>query len=197
MKLGLTGSIATGKSTAAGFFREEGCPVIDADIIAREVVQPGTPALNEIKAAFGSSVIAADGTLDREKLGSVVFSDPAKREQLNAIVHPVIRRAMKQQADEAEAEHEIVVLDIPLLFENELFYLVDKTAVVYVPEKTQLERLMKRNGYSEQEARSRMESQLSIEEKKKRADFVIANCGSEQETARQVSELIEMLLQKQ
>ncbi|MFC4737526.1 dephospho-CoA kinase [Bacillus daqingensis] len=196
MKLGLTGSIATGKSTAAGFFREEGCPVIDADVIAREVVQPGAPALQEIESAFGSSVIAGDGTLDREKLGTIIFNDPQKREQLNAMVHPAIREKMKEQAEEAEASHPIVVLDIPLLFENELFYLVDQTAVVYVPEQVQKERLMKRNNYSEEEALSRMDSQLSIEEKKQRADFVILNTGPEEETSRQVKKLVEALLKK-
>ncbi|WP_147803418.1 dephospho-CoA kinase [Alkalicoccus halolimnae] len=194
MKLGLTGSIATGKSTVTGMFRDRGYPVIDADIISREVVEPGKPALEEIVEYFGKSVLYEDGTLNRKKLGDIVFEHPEEREKLNSIVHPAVRLEMKSRAEEAEREGEkLIVLDIPLLIENDLYYLIDEVLVVYVPEEVQKQRLMERNGYSEEEASRRISSQLSIEKKRKEADFLIDNSGTLDDTERQVEELIEKL----
>jgi dephospho-CoA kinase len=194
MKLGLTGSIATGKSTVTGMFRDRGYPVIDADIISREVVEPGKPALEEIVEYFGKSVLHEDGTLNRKKLGDIVFEHPEEREKLNSIVHPAVRLEMKSRAEEAEREGEnLIILDIPLLIENDLYYLIDEVLVVYVPEEVQKQRLMERNGYSEEEASRRISSQLSIEKKRKEADFLIDNSGTLDDTERQVEELIEKL----
>jgi len=191
MILGLTGGIATGKSTVTGLLRERGIPVIDADAIAREVVEPGMPAYEAIVRHFGHEILQPNGQLDRKKLGDIVFSDEAERQVLNAIVHPEVRRVMREQAVEAEAAGApIVFMDIPLLFESKLQHMVEKIVVVYVPESTQLERLIERDELDEEQARKRMNAQLPIEEKKAWADYVIDNQGSREETARQVDELL-------
>jgi len=191
MILGLTGGIATGKSTVTGLLRERGIPVVDADAIAREVVEPGMPAYEAIVRHFGQEILQPNGQLDRKKLGEIVFSDEAERQVLNAIVHPEVRRVMREQAVEAEAAGApIVFMDIPLLFESKLQHMVEKIVVVYVPESTQLERLIERDELDEDQARKRMNAQLPIEEKKAWADYVIDNQGSREETARQVDELL-------
>lgn len=194
MKLGLTGSIATGKSTVARMFSERGIPVIDADQIAREVVAPGSEVLQKIADHFGRGMLQPDGALDREKLGAVVFEQPEERETLNQIIHPAIRKEMKEQAEKAESQgHELVVMDIPLLFENNLAYMVDKTAVVYIPEELQKQRLIKRNNYTEKEAEQRISSQISIEEKKNKADFVVDNSAGLEQTEKQIADLLREL----
>lgn len=192
MRIGLTGSIATGKSTVSQMFQSRKIPVIDADVIAREVVLPGTKTLEKIREHFGEEILTEGGTLDRESLGKVVFEHPEERKNLNEIIHPAIRKEMKRQAEEAElAGEKLIVLDIPLLIESELQYLVDKVLVVYIPEELQLKRLMERNSYSEKEARQRISSQLPIEEKRKKADYIIDNSGTVKETEVQVDELIQ------
>ncbi|SDN56049.1 dephospho-CoA kinase [Alkalicoccus daliensis] len=192
MRLGLTGSIATGKSTVAEMLKQRGCPIIDADVIAREVVMPGTGTLQKIKEHFGDEILQEDGTLNREKLGSIVFENPEERTHLNEIIHPAIRGEMKRQAEAAESQGaEIIVLDIPLLMESKLEYLVDKVLVVYLPEELQKKRLIERNGYSEKEAVQRISSQMSIEEKRQKADEIIDNSGSIEATEKQVKQLIE------
>ncbi|WP_100012044.1 dephospho-CoA kinase [Lentibacillus sediminis] len=191
LTIGLTGSIASGKSTVSLMFDDFDIPVIDADKISREVVQPGENAYREIIETFGEDVLRADKTLDREKLGSIIFADKEKREQLNGIVHPAVRKKMleKKQAF-IDAGAACVVLDIPLLFESKLTHFVDKTLVVYVDENMQLERLMDRNGYTEEEARQRIETQMPVKEKAELADFVIDNNGSKQESYEQLEELL-------
>ncbi|MED0933854.1 dephospho-CoA kinase [Bacillus mobilis] len=182
--IGLTGGIASGKSTVSDMFRELSIPVIDADIIAREVVERGKPAYNKIVEVFGTEVLQEDGELDRPKLGSVVFYNEEKRLQLNKIVHPAVREEMNMQKEMYIKEMYIkegmqaVVLDIPLLFEGKLTSLVDRVLVVAVKPHTQLERLMKRNNFSEEEATARIQSQMPLEEKVKNADAVINNDGT-------------------
>ncbi|WP_347862600.1 dephospho-CoA kinase [Salimicrobium sp. PL1-032A] len=187
--IGLTGSIATGKSTVSEMFREWEIPVIDADKLSREVVEPGEEAYNRIIETFGDDILLHTGEIDRKKLGKIVFGDEKKREQLNGIVHPQVRKRMIEKR-EAFREQGVpaVVLDIPLLFESGLESYVDKTMVVYVKEEVQLQRLMERDGSNEKDAGQRIASQLPISEKAERADVVIDNNGSVEETYGQLRE---------
>ncbi|MDX8290089.1 dephospho-CoA kinase [Metabacillus indicus] len=192
LSIGLTGGIASGKSTVSNMFKETNIPVIDADIIARQVVEQGAPAYRLIAEAFGSGILQEDGSIDREKLGSIIFQNANEREKLNSIVHPAVRKEMLRQKEEAEASGEAaVVLDIPLLFESKLTHLADVTLVVYVNPDVQLSRLMKRNGLSEEDAKWRIASQLPLNEKKDQADEVIDNNGTIEETKKQFHTLLE------
>ena len=180
IRVGLTGGIATGKSTVSTIFRHAGAKIIDADQIARNVVNKGLPAWQKIVAHFGPRVLMADGQINRASLAEVVFNDPVQKRYLNAIVHPHVRRKteeLMQKLKEKEVNG-VVVLDVPLLYEVGMDSDLDKIIVVYVPEVIQLERLMERDGLSEQSARVRIQSQMPIEEKKQRADIVIDNSGS-------------------
>ncbi|WP_373893032.1 dephospho-CoA kinase [Virgibacillus natechei] len=189
--IGLTGSIASGKSTVSLMFDDFNIPVIDADKISREVVRPGEKAYQEIVHAFGADILRDDKTLDREKLGSIIFADEEKRKQLNSIVHPAVRGKMLEKRDSfVQAGQPLVVLDIPLLFESKLTHFVDKTVVVYVDEEVQLGRLMSRNGYSEEEAYQRIHSQIPVEEKAEKADAIINNNGSKYESYQQLERLV-------
>ncbi|KEZ51261.1 MULTISPECIES: dephospho-CoA kinase [Metabacillus] len=192
LSIGLTGGIASGKSTVSNMFKEANIPVIDADIIARQVVEQGAPAYRLIAEAFGSGILQEDGSIDREKLGSIIFQNANEREKLNSIVHPAVRKEMLRQKEEAEASGEAaVVLDIPLLFESKLTHLADVTLVVYVNPDVQLSRLMRRNGLSEEDAKWRIASQLPLNEKKDQADEVIDNNGTIEETKKQFHTLLE------
>lgn len=188
MIIGLTGGIATGKSTVASMLRERGAAIVDADQVAREVVEPGRPALREIVNRFGPAILNEDGTLNRKKLGEIVFADPARRKELEAITHPAIRARMREMtaALQAEDPDRLIVADIPLLFEAGLERQYECVLLVYVPREIQKERLMKRDGLTEEEAERRLAAQMDIEEKKRRADYVIDNSGTPEETARQV-----------
>ncbi|PEI91072.1 dephospho-CoA kinase [Bacillus pseudomycoides] len=189
--IGLTGGIASGKSTVSQMFRELHIPVIDADIIAREVVEQGKEAYKEIVDVFGEEILQADGELDRPKLGSIVFHNEEKRLRLNKIVHPAVRKEMNVQKDMYIKEGmQAVVLDIPLLFESKLTSLVDQILVVAVAPSTQLERLMKRNGFIEEEAKARIDSQMSLAEKITLADKVIYNDGTIAETKAQLHRIL-------
>ncbi|WP_022793111.1 dephospho-CoA kinase [Marinococcus halotolerans] len=192
MVIGLTGGIASGKSLVADALREQGLPVIDADVISREVVEPGEPALEQIIEHFGPEILQFDGTLDRKKLGSVIFNDTEKRQVLNQIIHPAVRQRMITKRDDLVREgNEHVVLDIPLLLENNLSFMVDRVIVVYVNETTQKRRLVERDGRGEEDAAARIKSQMPLEEKRELADAVIDNSGTEKETKTQVNELLE------
>lgn len=194
MILGLTGGIATGKSTVTAMLRERGIPVIDADQIAREVVEPGKPAYEAIVRHFGRDILLENGQLDRKKLGEVVFSDEAERQKLNAIVHPEVRRVMRQEAEVAEENGaQIVFMDIPLLYESKLQYLVEKIVVVYAPSDMQLARMMERDELDEEQAKKRLRAQFPIDQKKLEADFLIDNSQSREETQRQVEELLTVI----
>ena len=191
MIIGLTGSIASGTSTVAKMLEGYHLPIVDADLVARQVVEPGTETLVKIAEAFGEGVIKKDGSMDREKVGSIIFHEPAKRKMLNDIIHPAIRVEMIRQRDEfLEQGAPHVVMDIPLLFESKLQHFVDKILVVSVKEGIQLERLMKRNHLSEEEARARIASQLPISVKEKGADAVIYNNEDIEATARQLEGIL-------
>lgn len=191
MIIGLTGSIASGKSTVSQMLKELGYPVVDADLVARQVVEPGTETLNSIEQAFGAEVIRADGSMDREKVGSIIFNDPASRKKLNDIIHPAIRREMLRQRQAFLDEgYETVIMDIPLLFESKLQHMVDKILVVSVSEQEQLKRLMERNGLAEQQAKARIASQLPISVKEQGADEVLDNNGSLDHTKHQLMRIL-------
>lgn len=191
MIIGLTGSIASGKSTVSRMLADMGFPIVDADLIARLVVEPGTDTLKEIEAVFGSQVILPEGALNRAKLGELIFNDPESRQQLNNIIHPAIRREMLRQRDAFLAEgHKNVILDIPLLFESKLFNFADRILVVSVSEQNQLMRLMERNGLTEKEALARIGSQLPMSEKEAGADAVIFNNGTIEETKQQLMHIL-------
>lgn len=190
--IGLTGGIASGKSTVAQMFQQCGITVVDADVIAKEAVEQGMPAYQKIVETFGQGVLLETGGIDRRKLGEIVFTNEEKRMQLNAIVHPEVRKMMIKQRDEAiRAGERFVVLDIPLLYESGLEHLTDKVIVVWVPMELQLERLMKRNRLTEDEALNRIHAQHSLDEKKKKADAVIDNSGSLKDTEAQLHQLLD------
>ena len=174
--IGLTGGIASGKSTVSQMIKEKGIRVVDADIIAKEAVSKGSAALHQIVQTFGEEVLLPNGELNRQQLGAIIFSDEEKRKKLNAIVHPEVRKEMLEQRDEGVSNQEtFVVLDIPLLFESKLEGLVDRIIVVYTTPDLQLSRLMNRNDLSEEEALKRIHSQQPLEEKCQKADRVIEN----------------------
>jgi dephospho-CoA kinase len=188
MNIGLTGGIACGKSTVAAMLAQRGAILIDADQIAREVVLPGTPALARIAERFGPEVLTPEGALNRKRLGAIVFGDEAARRDLEAILHPPIRALMRERKErfEREAPDKLVVLDIPLLYESKLEAMVDRVMVVYCPRELQLERLVRRDGLTPEQAEARLAAQLPIEDKRKLADIVIDNSGSLEHTERQV-----------
>ncbi|MCX4232874.1 dephospho-CoA kinase [Streptomyces sp. NPDC020707] len=174
LKVGLTGGIGAGKSEVSRLLVEHGAVLIDADRIAREVVAPGTPGLAAVVDAFGKEVLAADGTLDRPKLGSIVFADPDRLAVLNSIVHPLVG-ARSRALEEAAAADSVVVHDVPLLTENGLAKLYDLVIVVDAPTETQLDRLVRLRGMTEEDARARMAAQATREERREIADVVIDN----------------------
>lgn len=176
MIVGLTGGIASGKSTVSNMLKQKGFTIIDADIAAREVVNIGEDAYFQIIKDFGEDILLEDRSLDRKKLGSIVFHNRDKRLLLNNIVHPAVRKYMLSKKDEAVNEgKQTVILDIPLLFESQLTYMVDRTILVYVEPPIQLARLMERNQLSKEDALARIHSQMPLDEKVKLADAVINN----------------------
>lgn len=195
MRVGLTGGIASGKSTVLAQFKAHGASVIDADVIAREVVAPGTEGLQKIVANFGPAYIQEDGTLDRAKLGQLIFADEAERKKLNRLLHPLINRRMREQMNRYETACPAVpvIADIPLLIENNLTALFDRIVVVYVPKALQIERLMRRDALTGEEAEQRINAQMPLEDKKKYADYVIDNAGSVDNTRRQVEDVWDSL----
>lgn len=189
--IGLTGGIASGKSTVADMLRDKNIPIVDADVVAREIVEIGTDTYNKLVSEFGQDILNDDKTLNRPKLGSIIFQDQEKREKLNGIMHPSIRTSMKEKTQKyIEDGHDVVVMDIPLLFESKLTHLVDKTLLVYVTEKTQLKRLMERNDLSEKEATDRIQSQMPLSEKVKLSHAVIDNNGTLTKTEQQLNEIL-------
>jgi dephospho-CoA kinase len=177
--VGLTGGIASGKTTFAEALRARGVPVVDADALARAAVAPGAPALAEIANAFGAGVLAADGSLDRKKLASVVFADAEARRRLEAITHPAVRAAMAEEtARLGAAGHPLAFYDTPLLYEVGLDRLLDCVVVVWAPRDVQRARLVARDGLDPAGADARLAAQLPIDEKAARADFVVENTGA-------------------
>ncbi|RCA10801.1 dephospho-CoA kinase [Enterococcus durans] len=178
--LGLTGGIATGKSTAAAIFSNHGIPIVDGDIIAREVVAPKSEGLLALVSVFGDVILQKNGTLDRKALGQIVFNSAEERKKMDRLLDPFIRTAITEKIEQLKTEYPLVVADIPLLYEGHYEQLMDAVAVVYLPENIQIRRLMKRNHLSLEEAKQRVSSQLSIEEKKALADIVFDNSGSKE-----------------
>ncbi len=185
----LTGGIATGKTTVANFFKEKGIYVIDADLIAKEVVKKGMPAWEMIKEEFGENIFREDGEIDRKKLGETVFSSPEKLQKLNSIVHPFVRERMMKEIERAISREIDVLLDIPLLFETGVHNWLRPVILVYVPKEIQIERLMKRDGLTKEECEKRIKAQMSIEEKKALADYIIDNSSDLSFTKKQVEEV--------
>jgi dephospho-CoA kinase len=188
MNIGLTGGIACGKSTVASMLVNLGAILIDADQLAREVVMPGRPALQQIVERFGPELMLPDGTLHRKALGAIIFNEPAARKDLEAITHPLIRQAMWDQMNQAEeaCPDTLVVVDVPLLYESKLQGYYQKVMVVYVPVTVQLQRLIERDGLSIEDAELRLQAQMPIEQKKLLADVVIDNSGSLADTEKQI-----------
>ncbi|MET9905857.1 dephospho-CoA kinase [Streptomyces sp. NPDC006476] len=188
LKVGLTGGIGAGKSEVSRLLVACGAVLIDADRIAREVVEPGTPGLAAVVEAFGQDVLTADGSLDRPKLGSIVFADPDRLAVLNSIVHPLVG-ARSRELEQAAAEDAVVVHDVPLLAENGLAPLYDVVIVVDASPETQLDRLVRLRGMTEQDARARMAAQASREKRLEIADIVIDNDVPLEELRRRVKDV--------
>lgn len=194
MIIGLTGGIASGKSTVSSMLKQKGFTVIDADIAARAVVEPGEPALLEIVRVFGEAVLTDEKKLDRAKMAAIVFHDEAKRQLLNSIVHPAVRSWMLERKKQAiQSGKNTIVFDIPLLFESKLEWMADRTLLVYVEPRQQLIRLKNRNHLSDKEACARIQSQMPIDQKKQLADDVIDNSGTMKETNEQLESWIARL----
>lgn len=195
LTVGLTGGIGAGKSEVSRLLVERGAVLIDADRVAREVVEPGTPGLRAVVDAFGEEILAEDGSLDRPRLGSVVFSDPERLAVLNSIVHPLVG-ARSRELEEAAAEDAVVVHDVPLLTENGLAPLYDLVIVVDASPETQLDRLVGRRGMTEEDARARMAAQATREQRRAIADIVIDNDVPLDELARRVQDVWSELVRR-
>ncbi|XP_063223906.1 dephospho-CoA kinase [Bacillus rossius redtenbacheri] len=193
--VGLTGGIGTGKSTVAEVFREYGIPVLDADVMARKVVEPGKKAWHKIKKEFGDEVFTADGSLNREALGELIFKDVEKRRKLNAITHPEIYNELFWAAVKCFFQgHQFIVMDLPLLFESgSMLDYLHKIIVVTCEVDLQLQRLMDRNSMSESRAKLRIAAQMPLETKCERAHFVVENSGTVDDTRQQVVRIISLL----
>jgi len=190
--VGLTGGIATGKTTVADMLRRHGATIIDTDQLSREVTAPGAPAFDDIVQAFGPNLLTDHGTLDRKRLGSLVFADPDLRGRLERITHPRIRDELRRRlAELRSASHppQVVIAVIPLLFETGAERDVDVTVAVVAPDAEQARRLMARDGLSRPDAEARVRAQMPVDEKRRRADFVIDASGTLEETATQTQKL--------
>ncbi|MEV5575094.1 dephospho-CoA kinase [Spirillospora sp. NPDC052269] len=188
LKVGLTGGIGAGKSEVSRRLAERGAVVIDADRIAREVVEPGTPGLAAVVDEFGPEVLTADGRMDREKVGGIVFADPDRLAALNGIVHPLVGERMQELMDVAP-DDAIVVYDVPLLAENNLAAMYDVVIVVDAPVELQVERLLTNRGMTEDAARARIAAQATREQRRAVADHVIDNSGSMDELDARITEI--------
>jgi len=192
MRVGLTGGVASGKSTVSEMLRDLGAVVVDADALAREVVEAGTPGFDAVVGEFGPGVLADDGRLDRAALGALVFADPARRAALEAIVHPLVR-ARATEIEEAAPAGVLVVHDIPLLVETGQATSFDAVVVVDVPEEVQVERAVRERGWTEAEARARVEAQASRADRLAAATYVVENSGTVEDLRQRVTEVFEEL----
>ncbi len=190
--IGLTGGIASGKSTASAYIEEQGFKVLDADVYARKVTEKDSPGYHRIVETFGTGILDENEEIDRAALGRIIFSDAEERKKLNAISHPEIRRMMNSDQDEFIKENH-VFLDIPLLFENGLDKNCDVTVTVYVTQENQMQRLMDRNGLVEADAAARIGSQMALEEKKRLSDRVFDNNGDKENLYRQIDAFLDDL----
>jgi dephospho-CoA kinase len=187
LKVGLTGGIGTGKSLVADRFAARGVPVIDADLLARDAVAPGSPGLAEIRARFGDALIDASGALDRAALRARIFADPAEREALEAIIHPRVREAIGEALRACDAAYALVV--VPLLFESGMQDLVDRVLVVDAPPESQVARVAARDGVPEEQVRAAIAAQLDPAQRRARADDLIENTAGPQAVAHRIAEL--------
>jgi dephospho-CoA kinase len=199
LNIGLTGGIASGKSTVAKMFVKNGAHIIDFDKLAHELQKPDKPAWQEVVKHFGKEILSSDGKIDRVKLGNIVFADKRKLNKLNKIIHPLVYREWhkRQEKIRGKEAHAIVFADIPLLFEGGKQHLFDLTMLVLVEPEEQIRRLMARNGVSREDAEKRLMSQMPINEKISLADIVIDNRGSLAETQKIVKKVWRELLQRE
>ncbi|HDD2606079.1 TPA: dephospho-CoA kinase [Staphylococcus aureus] len=189
--IGLTGGIASGKSTVSELLSVFGFKVVDADKAAREAVKKGSKGLAQVREVFGDEAIDENGEMNRRYMGDLVFNHPEKRLELNAIIHPIVRDIMEEEKQEYLKQGYNVIMDIPLLFENELENTVDEVWVVYTSESIQMDRLMQRNNLSLEDAKARVYSQISIDKKSRMADHVIDNLGDKLELKQNLEKLLE------
>ena len=191
--IGLTGSIASGKSLVAEILKEKGAVLIDADVVAREVVEPGTEGWNQIRTEFGDAILNPDGTINRKELGNMVFASPGLLKKLNNIVHPFIIKEISREINlfRARTGNQVMVIDAPLLIEAGMQHMADEVWVVDVPDEVRVKRLMQRDRLTREQALDRIKSQMPAEEKKKYADIVIDNSGDRYDTRKAVAELWE------
>ncbi|MCI5812208.1 MAG: dephospho-CoA kinase [Limosilactobacillus coleohominis] len=192
MVIGLTGGIATGKTTVSNYLKELGYSIIDADVIARQVVEPGTKGLRMITDTFGEKVLTSDGQLDRQHLAQLVFTSSEQLQQLNRILQPIIRERIQELI--STSKDPVVVIDVPLLYEQHYEDLCDVVMVVSVQPQQQLERLMNRNHFTMDEAKNRVASQMPLSSKERLADVVIDNNGSVEETRQQVKKWLNQVV---
>ncbi|HCU6990795.1 TPA: dephospho-CoA kinase [Staphylococcus aureus] len=189
--IGLTGGIASGKSTVSELLSVFGFKLVDADKAAREAVKKGSKGLAQVREVFGDEAIDENGEMNRRYMGDLVFNHPEKRLELNAIIHPIVRDIMEEEKQEYLKQGYNVIMDIPLLFENELENTVDEVWVVYTSESIQMDRLMQRNNLSLEDAKARVYSQISIDKKSRMADHVIDNLGDKLELKQNLERLLE------
>jgi dephospho-CoA kinase len=189
----LTGGIATGKSYVANRLREAGVPLVDADVLSREVVAPGTPGLAAVRKRFGPDAVRRDGTMDRVRVGQIVFKDKRARLDLEAIIHPAVQKAINQFFDALPNRTPFAVADVPLLYETGRDKEFNTVIVVACPREMQLQRLMERNKLSKEDAERRLNAQLPIDQKIKKATHVIRTDGTFDDTNAQVDQLIAQL----
>lgn len=196
---GLTGGIASGKSTVSRMFRDAGAIIIDADEIAREVVTKGKPAWRKIRTHFGEEILLPDGEINRELLGKIIFHDHSQKKELNRMVHPFVFQRMEERIAGAESDNPdaIVILDIPLLIETGLYRNLSEIILVYIPENLQLKRLIARDHISEIDATARIRSQIPIDEKKKFASILIDNSSHFEKTKEKVLDIFQRLFEKE
>lgn len=191
----LTGGIATGKSTVSRMFQECGAHLIDADLVARQVVEPGQPAYQEIVEYFGTEILLEDGQLDRKALGAIIFQHPEERERLNQMTHPRVIAAIDDEEARIHANEpdRLILVDVPLLIETGMYRSYPAVIVVYAPEMVQVQRLMERDRLPEEDARRRIAAQMPIDDKLRYAAHVIRNIGRQDETFAQVKTVFEQL----
>ena len=188
--IGLTGGIASGKSTVSELLTAFGFKVVDADTAAREAVAKGTPGIEKVREVFGDEAIDENGEMDRQYMGDLVFNYPGERIKLNEIVHPIVREIMEEKKQQFLKEGHNVIMDIPLLYENELQDTVDEVWLVYTSESIQIDRLMERNDLTQEEAKARVYSRISIDKKSRMADHVIDNLGDKLELKQNLERLL-------
>ncbi|KRM98665.1 dephospho-CoA kinase [Lactobacillus taiwanensis DSM 21401] len=192
--LGLTGGIASGKSTADDFFKKKNIPIIDSDLIAHKIMEVGQAGYQAVVDYFGSKILTDNQTINRRKLGEIVFNDQAKLKKLNSLTHPLVHQEIKRQMEQYRLNQEkLVVIDVPLLFESGFESLCDGVLVISISPELQLKRLMKRNNFTEKEALSRINNQMPLSEKEKRATYVVANTGTINDLEKRLSDLLQKI----